>query len=123
MLGLGIQVVFFRAFMIVSALFHLRMNRHPTVKSRSTLIPWKRFLHVLYTVSLLIMVRSVFRLIEYAQGHNGALLQKEIYVYLLDALLMLIVAGILAWYHPSSLYITESFAGTDMGEGRYREFA
>lgn len=104
LLGLGVQVVFFSGFMVVTALFHLRINRRPTVKSRNSLAPWKPQIRVLYLVSALIMVRSVFRMIEYAQGHNGALLKKEIYVYLLDALLMIIVAGIFAFYHPRVLF-------------------
>lgn len=95
------------------------MNRRPTVKSRGTLLPWKTFLYVLYTVSMLIVVRSVFRLIEYAQGHNGALLKKEIYVYLLDALLMLIVASIFGWYHPKALFMPERLA--NVSQERYRE--
>lgn len=59
----------------------------------------------LYLVSGLIMVRSVFRMIEYAQGHNGALIRKEIYVYVLDALLMIVVAVVFAVCHPSALFI------------------
>ncbi|CAG9939871.1 unnamed protein product [Clonostachys rosea f. rosea IK726] len=121
MLGLGIQLVFFGGFMVVTVLFHIRMNRRPTVKSRGTLIPWKMFLYVLYVASMLIMVRSVFRLIEYAQGYSGALLQKEIYVYALDAFLMLLVSAIFAWYHPRSLYVHESQERYDMAQERYRE--
>ena len=120
MLGLGVQVAFFSGFMIVAVMFHLRMNRRPTVKSRGTSVPWKMFLYVLYVVSMLIMVRSVFRLIEYAQGHNGELLKNEIYVYLLDALLMLVVAGVFAWQHPSALFSPD---GLPMADKRYEQYS
>lgn len=60
---------------------------------------------VLYFVSLLISVRSVFRMIEYAQGNNGSLIQKEVYVYVLDALLMLAVAAVFAVFHPSTILV------------------
>lgn len=49
------------------------------------------------------MVRSVFRMLEYAQGNNGSLMQKEVYAYVLDALLMLVVAAIFTLYHPSQV--------------------
>ncbi|KFA52288.1 hypothetical protein S40293_00621 [Stachybotrys chartarum IBT 40293] len=104
LLGLGVQVAFFSGFMIVAGLFHLRITRRPTVKSRSTTSPWKKLIMVLYIVSVLIMVRSVFRMIEYAQGHNGALVRREIYVYVLDALLMLIVTVLFSVWHPSTLF-------------------
>ncbi|UPK96667.1 hypothetical protein LCI18_007602 [Fusarium solani-melongenae] len=103
LVGLGIQVVFFSGFMLVTAVFHLRIVRHPTLQSKTTTRPWRRFLSVLYFSSVLIMVRSVFRMAEYAQGNNGSLMQKEVYAYVLDALLMLIVAVIFALYHPSQV--------------------
>lgn len=103
--GLGIQVAFFGGFMIVTAIFHIRISRSPTQRSLYTVTPWKMFLLVLYFSSLLIMVRSVFRMIEYAQGHDGALIKKEIYVYTLDALLMIIVAAAFVVYHPHRVLI------------------
>ncbi|OAL53739.1 RTA1 like protein, partial [Pyrenochaeta sp. DS3sAY3a] len=103
LLGLGIQVVFFAFFMVVTIIFHVRIAKNPTPKSLIIATPWVRFLWILYLASLLIMIRSVFRMIEYAQGNNGALLQKEIYVYLLDATLMMIVAAAFAMYHPGEV--------------------
>lgn len=49
------------------------------------------------------MVRSIYRNPEYGQGNNGALMQKEVYVYLLDATLMFGVAGIFAMRYPGGL--------------------
>ncbi|KAJ4298056.1 hypothetical protein N0V90_005955 [Kalmusia sp. IMI 367209] len=103
LLGLGIQVVFFAFFMVVTVVFHLRIIRNPTTKSLTVPVPWARFLWILYLASLLIMVRSVFRMTEYAQGNDGALMQKEVYVYLLDATLMFIVAAVFAVYHPGDI--------------------
>lgn len=105
LLGLGIQVVFFSGFMLVTATFHFRIWRRPTAKSRANGSPWNRFIWVLYIVSVLILVRSLFRMVEYAQGHDGSLVKKEVYVYTLDALLMLIVAVILAVSHPGDVLV------------------
>lgn len=103
LLGLAIQVIFFGFFMVVTLIFHVRVMQQPTKKSTALSAPWHRFIWVLYIASLLIMVRSVFRMVEYAQGNDGSLLQTEIYTYVLDALLMVCVAAIFAIYHPSEV--------------------
>ncbi|KAL0933990.1 RTA1 domain-containing protein [Colletotrichum truncatum] len=114
LLGLGIQIVFFAFFMIVTMVFHVRIYRKPTTVSLSTAARWRRLLWVLYVTSLLIMVRSIFRLAEYAQGNDGALMQKEAYVYVLDALLMFIVTVIYSFYHPSAVLTENSTRAADM---------
>ncbi|KAH7186143.1 RTA1 like protein-domain-containing protein [Fusarium flagelliforme] len=111
LVGLAIQVIFFGGFMVIAAIFHIRILRQPTKKSQITGAPWQAFMAVLYFASALIMVRSVFRMIEYAQGHNGALISKEIYAYMLDALLMIIVATILTVRHPSSIFTHQGLSG------------
>jgi hypothetical protein len=50
---------------------------------------------VLYVVSLLILVRSVFGLIEYAGGSDGYLISHELFLYIFDALLVLGVLVVL----------------------------
>lgn len=117
LLGLGIQVFFFSGFIIVTAVFHVRITMNPTIKSQTTTSPWQRFLWVLYFSSMLIMVRSVFRMAEYAQGNDGSLLKKEVYVYVLDALLMLVVAVVFAVYYPSEVLHDVKLKGpkTDFG--------
>lgn len=57
----------------------------------------------MYAVSLLIMVRSIFRAVEYLQGFNGYLLSHEGYLYGLDALLMFLVMVVLNVIHPSEI--------------------
>src|SRR5262245_12457580 len=89
--------------MVVTVVFHIRITRNPTTKSLSISNPWQKLIWVLYLTSLLIMVRSVFRMIEYAEGNDGELLKKEIYIYLLDATLMVIVAGVFTVHHPSGV--------------------
>jgi hypothetical protein len=45
-------------------------------------------------------------MIEYGQGNDGDLLKKEMYVYVLDATLMFIVAAVFTVYHPSEVLET-----------------
>ncbi|KAF1993789.1 RTA1 like protein [Amniculicola lignicola CBS 123094] len=66
-------------------------------------LPWRRHLAVLYITSVLILVRSVFRLVEFIQGKEGYLLSKEIFLYGMDAVLMLIVMLLFNWWHPSQI--------------------
>ncbi|KAH8651787.1 RTA-like protein [Ilyonectria robusta] len=103
LLGLGIQVLFFGFFIVVTVVFHIRINQRPTTKSYTIVTPWKKFIWVLYASSVLIMVRSIFRMIEYAEGNDGILMKREIYVYALDSSLMFIVIVLFSVYHPSSV--------------------
>lgn len=105
LLGLGIQVIFFAFFMVVTIIFHIRISKRPTTASLSIAAPWQRLIWVLYFASVLIMVRSVFRMMEYAQGSEGELMQKETYVYVLDALLMFLVAAVFVAVHPGGILV------------------
>ncbi|OLN88213.1 Protein RTA1-like protein 1 [Colletotrichum chlorophyti] len=101
--GLGIQIIFFGFFMVVTLVFHLRHSSRPTPKSYTIQTPWKRLLWVLYASSLLIMVRSVFRVAEYVEGKDGELQSKEMYIYVFDALLMGLTSALFNLFHPSKV--------------------
>ena len=47
------------------------------------------------------MIRSVFRVVEYAQGSDGCLLHREVWLYIFDALLMVVVMLLFNVIHPS----------------------
>ena len=103
-IGLGIQVAVFGFFIITAAVFHMRMNKVPTSKVLGTTIPWKKHMWTLYIASLLILIRSLFRLIEYGMGNDGYLLRHEVFLYVFDGFLMLAVMVVFAWIHPSEIY-------------------
>jgi hypothetical protein len=81
-------------------------------------LPWKRHLYALYSSSALILVRSLFRVIEYLQGNGGYLLRHEVFLYVFDATLMLGVMVLFNWIHPSE--VTEAYERRK-GEGRGEE--
>ncbi|KAF2180156.1 RTA1-domain-containing protein [Zopfia rhizophila CBS 207.26] len=66
-------------------------------------LPWKRHIYALYVASALIMIRSVFRVIEYLQGNNGYLLRHEVFLYVFDGLLMFGVMSLFNWIHPAQV--------------------
>lgn len=57
----------------------------------------------LYIGSLLIMLRSMFRAVEYLQGFDGYLLYYEAYLYISDATLIFLVMVLFNWIHPSEI--------------------
>ncbi|KAM0412858.1 hypothetical protein ACHAPD_007906 [Fusarium lateritium] len=111
-IGLVIQIVIFGIFCVVSVVFHRRMSRTPTAESIGTLIPWESTLHMLYAVSFLIMVRSIFRVIEYAQGYTGYALSHEWTLYVFDTLLMWLVTAIFAFRYPSDITVNHGHSGS-----------
>jgi len=97
--GLFVQIVVFGFFVITSGLFHVKCLKNPTLAAREDAFPWKLDLNVLYTVSIIILVRSIFRVVEYLQGNGGYLISHEVFLYIFDAILMAIVMVVfLIWY-------------------------
>lgn len=99
--GLCIQLLFFGLFIIVAAIFHYQIYTNPTPRSVSTHISWRRHLLILYIASLFIMVRSVFRVVEYVMGQDGVLLSNEVYLYVFDAALMFLTMALFNLQHPN----------------------
>jgi RTA1 like protein. len=106
--GLFVQVVFFGFFIIVSIVFHRRMLATPAHAVRATPIPWTRYMQVLYTVSVLIMIRSLYRVVEYIQGSDGYLQSHEAFIYVFDATLMLISCLVFNIFHPSKIVSSQN---------------
>jgi hypothetical protein len=102
-LGLVIQVLSFGLFMVTSAIFHKRVVNDFTLKASTLDIPWVRIMRVLYLVGLLILIRSVFRLVEYAQGTEGYAMTHEWTLYVFDGVPMAVSAIAMLMWFPSAL--------------------
>ncbi|KAI5459414.1 RTA1 like protein-domain-containing protein [Mariannaea sp. PMI_226] len=102
-IGLFVQLIFFGCFLSVAAVLHRRLSRNPTPRSLEPAVRWKHYLITLYVAGSLILVRSVFRVIEFIQGNRGALVRSEVYVFVFDGLLMLVVLVWMNWFHPSEI--------------------
>lgn len=99
--GLIIQILSFGFFLVAAVIFHIRINRNLT--SQSCELPWRRHINTLYAASILILARSVFRVVEYLQGFSGYLLSHEVFLYIFDAVLMLAVMILFNVVHPSEI--------------------
>lgn len=61
---------------------------------------------VLFVTSLLIFIRSVFRVIEYIQGHDGYLMRHEVWLYIFDGTIILAVVAVFCWWYPTEMLRT-----------------
>jgi len=115
--GLFVQLAIFGFFIVTTIIFNVRQRKasshygSPGEMSSSgdegsfqkTAIPWQRHLTVLYTVSVIIVIRSIFRVVEYLQGNGGYLISHEIFLYIFDALLMAIVMAVFLVFYVDDL--------------------
>ncbi|RAL01716.1 RTA1 domain-containing protein, partial [Aspergillus ibericus CBS 121593] len=98
--GLVIQVVMFSFFIVAAAVFYLRMQQRPTREALE--MPWRHHMYTLFAVNFLILVRSIYRVVEYAMGNNGYLLSHEWPLYVFDTVLMWFVMVIWAARYPGN---------------------
>jgi hypothetical protein len=70
---------------------------------QSFLNDWRTLAGVLALSCTLILVRTVYRVIEYAQGYYGALATNEHYFYALDALPLAVAIGAYVLFWPERL--------------------
>ncbi|KAJ5096869.1 Protein RTM1 [Penicillium angulare] len=110
--GLVVQLLFFGFFVIVSAVFHWRARNQQLdfpdsygVQQRGfmTRMTWVSVMYALYAACLLILVRSVFRVVEFVEGNSGFIMRREYLLYIFDACLMSLTGIVLIIVYPGQL--------------------
>lgn len=101
--GLVIQVVMFGLFIVTSIVFEVRMRRSPTTEAFDERINWMSHVRTLYAVSVLILIRSIFRVVEYAAGEDGYPLTHEWMLYVFDSVLMIISMLVWGIWYPGTI--------------------
>ncbi|KAJ6619444.1 RTA1 like protein-domain-containing protein [Mycena sp. CBHHK59/15] len=98
MIGLGLQAASFSVFTVVLLVFGRRVSTHfPAawqpqelrpfrVLSRAPVQDWRILFYTLCFTCIGILVRSVFRIVEFAGGYHGMVARHEGYFYFFDAL-------------------------------------
>lgn len=99
--GLMIQLVMFGVFAVTAVIFQQRLKRNPTPESSTSSIPWQKSMRMFFVASALIMIRSLFRVIEYAMGNDGYPLQHEWTLYVFDSVPMFGVMVVYFLWHPA----------------------
>jgi hypothetical protein len=102
-IGLFLQTLFFGLFIAVAVIFHRRLVSSEGQNLELNALPWRKHIFALYTGSGLIMVRSMFRVVEYLMGNDGYLLRHEVFLYIFDAVLMFSVMALFNIIHPSEI--------------------
>lgn len=130
--GLGVQLVFFTFFVLTSIIFHhryrflVRTTQERTRNRRNKILhithSWETVLWGLYIASVLILIRSVFRLVEYSQGNDGYLISHEALAYVFDGTLMLFAMLAMNVFHPSMVVSPEDKGGSQSLEMHRRLF-
>jgi hypothetical protein len=110
--GLAIQLISFSIFALTAIIFEKRIRRSPTPESLLPGIPWEKLLYMLYAVSALIIIRSVFRIVEYVLGYDGYPLSHEWTLYIFDSVPMAIVMVVFFIWYPRDLQPTKEFEGS-----------
>jgi hypothetical protein len=111
--GLAVQLAFFSVFIVTCVIFHCRVRQSPTHEATVLLARlreqkrrrWESVLVGLYAASVLILVRSIFRIIEYVQGNNGYLISHEVFMYVFDSALMFLTMFVMNVCHPSMILV------------------
>ncbi|XXH02711.1 hypothetical protein Hte_009096 [Hypoxylon texense] len=101
--GLLVQIVAFGLFIATAVLFQARYRKYKVAAAAFDAVGWRASMNTLYGVSALIMVRSVFRVVEFAAGHDGYPLRNEWTFYVFDSVLMWVVMVVFFWYWPDNL--------------------
>lgn len=104
--GLIIQILFFGLFVAASVVFHLRYRRNsatwPGARPADN-FDWEKMMLMLYSTSALILIRCIFRIIEYVMGTDAYPLKNEWTLYVFDAVLMAITMAIFYVWYPSQI--------------------
>ncbi|KAJ5756642.1 RTA1 like protein [Penicillium manginii] len=86
--GLALQVLSFGLIIVTAVMFQRRVHDHPTPEAFEGCVPWKQ-VNSLYVISGFILLRSIFRVVEYAMGNEGYPLSNEWTLYTFDSVPMI----------------------------------
>ncbi|KAK4097356.1 hypothetical protein N658DRAFT_434157 [Parathielavia hyrcaniae] len=108
MAGIGVQLLFVVIFVVVTAVFHVRLERLLKVgllEARCDPALARHLVWSVFAVIALIVVRIVFRFVEFSGGVSASnpILVNEAYQLGLDALPMLIALLIMNAVHPGKV--------------------
>lgn len=101
--GLILQIVAFVLFAVCAVKFNASMYSTSASLATSRTLAWQKYMYGLYVISLLFVIRNVVRILEFQQGHDGELLSNEVWLYVLDAAVMLIIVVVMLVLHPGRL--------------------
>ncbi|EPQ26996.1 uncharacterized protein PFL1_05281 [Pseudozyma flocculosa PF-1] len=97
-----LMAVSYALFFSLAVVAHSRLGAEHSQSQRFHAVLRKLFL-CLYFSSTFIMVRSIYRIAEFALGRDGVLASNEIYLFVLDALPLIFAISIWALFWPINM--------------------
>jgi hypothetical protein len=101
--GLFVQIIFFGFFLISALVFQQRIRADSAASAVADQYPWRKHMWALHSSSILVLIRSVVRVVEYIQGTYGYVMGHEAFIYVFDGLLMFALMVIFVVIHPSEV--------------------
>lgn len=96
--GLGINLVSFCFFAVVTVHLHWTIYRRKvdfTGRER-----WIKMFYALYLSMILLIIRSIYRIVEFSLGFRGYLAIHETYFYIFECLLIIFAFALFLPLHP-----------------------
>ncbi|EYB32872.1 hypothetical protein FG05_03759 [Fusarium graminearum] len=101
--GLVVQLCALSVFIITSLYLYLRVRNEAGPFLDSSFVRWRRYFRTIEAVTVVMIIRSIVRAVEYLQGQGGFVISHEIFIYLFDALPMFLVMLFFLVVHPGRL--------------------
>ncbi|UZP39168.1 hypothetical protein NXS19_006984 [Fusarium pseudograminearum] len=101
--GLVVQLCALSVFIITSLYLYLRVSKEAGPFLDSSFVRWRRYFRTIEAVTVVMIIRSIVRAVEYLQGQGGFVISHEVFIYLFDALPMFLVMLFFLVVHPGRL--------------------
>ena len=114
--GLGINLVSFALFCVQLFYFDYRTRKSPPEVPGGSMFQkgWRQFLYIIYISSTLILIRQIYRVMEFAQGFTGYLAVHEVYFYIFDTIPIYLCTTIFVFFFPANGYLPRNANETFM---------
>lgn len=106
LVGLVVQLLALGIFLVACGRLHARLRRDPAASRAMLMDPgvnWLWYFVVMEVAAAMLVVRSVVRGSEYLEGMDGVVAGHEVFVYVFDAVPMLLMMVGFLVLHPSRL--------------------
>ncbi|KAH8756739.1 putative RTA1 domain protein [Diaporthe sp. PMI_573] len=103
--GLIFQEVALLFFTYIAVRVQNKLSREPTDVALGIghVLRWRRYFAVMYVATVLLIVRNMIRLVEFAQGPKGTIASNEAFIYVFDAVPMALVMVAPLVFYPARL--------------------
>lgn len=106
LIGLFVQLSFFSFFLVISFVLwkRVRSSLKGYKITQYGKHSWSSLLKLLLCAAMIIILRCVFRMVEFSQGHDGYLVSHEVYMYVFDTIPMLAVQVMFHFVYASDVF-------------------